>query len=165
MFKRVFFSLMTIICLSSFATGQVYTPVKLMKDVDKQVGKEVKVRGTVTHVCKHAGKKCFIMDDDGVTTLQVMAGGKITAFGQDLMGSEIEATGTVKEHRIAKEDIDKDEKSATEEKSHQHGEDGSMERCEAVLSNVKMMREWMEKNKKDYFAIYYIDGLKYDVVD
>jgi len=164
MLKNLSIILLTILCLSSFTTENVYTPQKLMKEVDKQVGKEVTVRGTVTHVCKHSGKKCFIMDDDGVTSLQVMAGGDITAFGQDLMGSEIKATGIIKEHRIEKEAIDYNEKEATEEKKHHHGE-GSMEKCEAVLSNVKMMREWMEKNNKDYFAIYYVDGLKYEIVD
>lgn len=145
-------------------TNTIYTPEKLMEVADQQIGKEVKVRGTVTHVCKHSGKKCFIVSDDGKISLQIMAGGNITAFGKDLMGSEIEATGVVKERRMEKDVIDNNEKTANEKmqgtsdkKEHEH--------CEAMLNNVKEMRQWMKKNNKDYFAIYYIDGLKYEVVD
>jgi len=144
------------------ATGSVYTFEKLMDVVDTQVGKEVKVRGHVTHVCKHAGKKCFITGDTGKGSMQIMAKGDITAFNQELIGSEIEVTGTVMEHRMQKTDIDGREEAANTKMKE---DTGAMEQCEAVLSNVKEMREWMEKNNKDYFAIYYVDGMNYEVVD
>ena len=40
-------------------------------------------------------------------------------------------------------------------------EDGSAETCEAELANINEMREWMQEQGKDYYAIYYIDGLSY----
>jgi hypothetical protein len=27
------------------------------------------------------------------------------------------------------------------------------------------MRKWMEDNDKEYYAIYYMDGLKYELLD
>lgn len=162
MTKQLLLLFTVAICFSSFTTEPVYTVDKLLNVVDAQVGKEVKITGTVTHVCKHSGKKCFIVGDDGKTTIQIMAGGDITAFGQDLVGSDIEALGIVKEHRVAKDAIDTNEKTAHDK---MHSGEGSHEQCQAMLDNVKTMREWMEKNNKDYFAIYYIDGTKYEVVD
>jgi len=142
--------------------ANVYTLEKLMEAIDTQVGKEVKVRGIVTHVCKHSGKKCFITGESGKGSLQVMAKGKITAFDKELVGSEIEVSGKVQEYRMEKEAIDGREQSATEMK--EKGE-VTMEQCDAVMNNVKEMREWMEKNNKDYFAIFYVDGETYEVVD
>jgi len=177
MYKHLVLLFITVLCLSSSgivkgegtgnsspvtAAEAAYTIDKLMNVIDSQVGKEVKVRGTVNHVCKHSGKKCFIMNDDGKLSLQIMAGGEITTFEKDLIGSEIEAVGVVKERRMPKDDIDNNEKAA-HEKMHEGSE--SKEHCEAMLNNVKEMRAWMEKNNKDYFAIYYVDGIKYEVVD
>lgn len=177
MMKRNLLFFMLVFCMSSLSLskaespdvmsaattkGTVYTLSKLLAGIDTQIGKEVKVRGIVTHVCKHAGKKCFITGEDGKGSLQVMAEGKIKAFDQELIGSEIEVTGTVREYRMAKDAIDGQEQSAHDliEKK-----EGSMEQCDAVLNNVKEMREWMIKNKKDYFAIFYVDGTTYEVVD
>lgn len=172
MMKRNLLFIVMALCLSSLQllkaepvlphNATAYTLEKLLEGIDAQVGKEVKVRGIVTHVCKHAGKKCFITGESGKGSLQVMAKGKITAFDKELVGSEIEVTGIVQEHRMAKDVIDGREQSAHDMKDK--GE-ASMEQCDAVLSNVREMREWMEKNNKDYFAIFYIDGETYEVVD
>ena len=144
------------------ASDSVYTIEKMLDVVATQVGKQIKVRGIVTHVCKHAGKKCFITGESGKGSLQVMAKGKIGSFDQELVGTEIEVIGIVQEHRIAKDVIDSHERNAQEGK--EKGE-VTMEQCDAVMKNVKEMREWMGKNGKDYFSVFYIDGNTYEVVD
>jgi len=144
------------------ASEKVFTPETLLDEVESLIGEEVTIRGFVTHVCKHSGMKCFITGESGKTSMQIMAKGDIKSFDKELAGSEIKVKGIVKEHRMAKDVIDGRAQTANDMKDK--GE-VSMEQCDAVLSNVKEMREWMEKNKKDYFAIFYIDGQTYEVVD
>lgn len=140
----------------------VYEVVSLLTEADKQVDNSILVRGHVTHVCKHSGKKCFITDDDGKESIRIEATGDITAFDKELIGSTIQVKGVLKEHRLSKEEIDGMEKSATEKLE---SEEMSAEQCEAELTNVSDMRKWMQQHNKDHYAIYYIDGLVYEVVD
>ena len=44
-------------------------------------------------------------------------------------------------------------------------EDGSAETCQAELANISEMRDWMKKNNKDYYAIYYLDGEEFSIVE
>ena len=59
-------------------------------------GKEVAVTGMVTHVCRHGGQKCFILDEDGETQIRVVPGADIDEFKIDLEGSTVAFKGTFK---------------------------------------------------------------------
>ncbi|RHS00416.1 hypothetical protein DWW23_02715 [Parabacteroides sp. AF14-59] len=145
------------------AIATAYTPEKLMKDGSSLVDKEIALKGFVTHVCKHAGKKCFLSGEDGSDiSIQIMAGGDIASFDKELIGSEIEVKGVVKEHRITKDAIDKQETAVKEEMEKEGCE---MERCDAVMKNVNQMKEWMADNSKDYYPVYYVNGDHYEVVE
>ena len=160
MVKKLLFLFVVIAALSSCTANNsksAYTVNELMDTISTQIDKEVRVYGTVTHVCMHTGKKCFIENETGDFTIQVNAGGIIDIFERDLVGSKIEAVGIVKEHRMEIEQIDEREKTALD----QIHLEGAHEQCQAMLNNVAQMRAWMEKNKKDYYAIYYIDGIRY----
>lgn len=58
--------------------------------------KEVVVKGTVFHVCKEGGARCFLMGSNENINIRVEAGQKIGAFTQEQMGSELEITGILK---------------------------------------------------------------------
>ncbi|MCM0718010.1 OB-fold nucleic acid binding domain-containing protein [Parabacteroides sp. W1-Q-101] len=147
---------------ASKAIADAYTPEKLMKEGNSLVDKEVAVKGFVTHVCKHAGKKCFLSGEDGSDmSVQVMAGGDIASFDKELIGSEIEVKGILQEHRITKEVIGKQEASVKEEMEKEGCE---MERCDAVMKNVNQMKEWMADKGKDYYPVYYVNATHYEVV-
>jgi len=135
---------------------------KLLADADQMVDKTVIVKGTVTHTCKHSGKRCFIVGEDGKTSFRVEAKGDIGGFNKELVGSELAIKGTLKERRLTKEYIDQYEKDVNEKKAK---EDGSAETCQAELSNITSMRDWMKDNNKDYYAIYYMDGESYETVE
>lgn len=134
----------------------------LLGSAETLIDKTVKVRGYVTHTCKHSGKRCFIVGEDQKTSFRVEAGGEIGGFNRELTGSELEITGVVKERRLTKEYIDQYEKEVNEQQTE---EDGSAETCAAELSNIKEMRNWMAENQKDYYSIYYMNGISYDVVE
>ncbi len=137
------------------------TVKELLINADKQVDHQIKLIGIVTHTCKHSGKRCFIADEDGEETIRIEAGGKINGFNQELIGSTIAISGTLKERRLTKEYIDQWEESVKENAIE---EDGTAETCAAENSNIKMMRDWMKEHGKDYYSIYYIAGIDYDIV-
>lgn len=139
----------------------VYELDELLKEADHLVGQTVKVIGNVTHTCVHSGKRCFIVGETENVTMRVEAKGEIGGFNRELVGSELEITGVVRERKLTKEYIDQLEKE-TGEKALQ--EDGSAESCAEELKNINEMKEWMKANNKDYYSIYYMDGQDYEIL-
>ena len=147
----------------TYAAGdQLYKLDELLAVADQMIDKTVTVRGSVTHVCVHSGKRCFIVGDDPKISMRVEAKGEIGGFNRELVGSELDITGIVKERRLTKEFIDQHEKDVNEKKAK---EDGSAETCQAELNNINEMREWMKANNKDYYSLYFMDGESYEVVE
>lgn len=138
-----------------------YKMEELLAVAEQQVGNEVIVIGHVTHTCVHAGKRCFITGEDGETSMRIEAGGEIGGFNRELVGSELAIKGIVRENKLTKEYLDQTEKELKEGALE---EDGSAETCAAELNNISSMREWMKANNKDYYSIYYVDGLDYEVI-
>jgi len=135
---------------------------KLLANADEYVNKKVDVVGHVTHTCKHSGKRCFLTDDSQDITIRVEAKGKIGGFNRELIGSQIDVTGTFKERRMTTAEIATLEKTIEEKRIK---DDGSAESCDAETANIQKMRDWMKEHNKDYYAIYYIDGEDYKEVE
>ncbi|MDR2621977.1 MAG: hypothetical protein LBC48_05275, partial [Dysgonamonadaceae bacterium] len=133
----------------------------LLKVADRELDKNVKVTGYVTHTCKHSGKRCFIVGESQTVSMRVEAKGDIGGFNRELVGSKIEVSGILKERRLTKEYIAEMEKDVEIKKK----EDGAAESCAAELSNIADMRKWMKDNGKDYYSIYYMDGLNFSVLE
>ena len=164
MAKKKLFLIITIATLTlstSCTTDTVYTIDELMEVANTQVDNEVTVRGLVNHVCEHTAKKCFIVNETNELSLRINAGGDIDIYDKKLIGSKIQAVGILKEQRIDKEAIDNNEKEALANIDNEEEHDS----CQAMLVNVEKMRKWMEKNNKDYYALYYVDGLRYMVIN
>ena len=118
----------------------------ILKDAEKNVDKEVVLKGFITHTCKHSGRRCFV----------------IGGFNRELIGSEVIIKGILRENRLTKEYIDQAEE---ELKEKQGKAEGNGETCDAEMNNIQSMREWMKANNKDYYSIYYIDGTEYEVAE
>lgn len=132
----------------------------LLNEAEGLVDKTIKIKGHVTHTCKHSGKRAFLVGDDEKFTVRVEAGGKITGFDQSLMGNTLIVTGTLKERKLTKEYIDQWE----EELKHK-AEDGSAEACATEMNNINDMRAWMKEHGKDHYSIYFVEGSEYEVVE
>ncbi|MDR0795911.1 MAG: hypothetical protein LBE79_07685 [Tannerella sp.] len=135
---------------------------QLLAVADQKIDHTVTVVGYVTHTCKHSGKKCFIVGESQELSLRVEAQGEIETFSPELIGSKLAITGTLKEQQLSKEYIDNME---NEVKLMQAGETISEEACATELSNISDMRKWMKDHNKDYYSMYYMDGLKYEVLN
>lgn len=138
---------------------QIYTMDNLLANAETLVNKQVKVKGFVTHTCKHSGRRCFLANESQELTVRVEAKGNIGGFNRELVGSEIEVTGKLMERRLTVGEIDEMEKAINEKRVK---DDGAAESCDAEMANVAQMREWMKKKGKDYYSIYYINGEEYN---
>lgn len=134
----------------------------VLAKAEENVGKEITVRGLVTHTCKHSGRRCFIVGADGKTSIRVEAKGEIGGFNRELIGSEIIVKGILRENKLSKEYIDQMEKAVNDKKAQ---ETGSAESCESEMKNIKAMREWMKANNKEAYSVYYVDGMSYEVAE
>ena len=136
----------------------------LLAVVDQEVDNTITVVGFVTHTCKHSGMKCFIVGESQETSLQVnvVPEGEIEQFTPELIGSKLAITGILKEHHWPEEYIGELENHVKLQQ-----QEGKMEEevCAAELSNYSEWRKWMKDNNKDYYVTYYMNGLKYEVVD
>jgi hypothetical protein len=141
--------------------GPVYALDSLLAVADQEVDKTLTVVGYVTHTCKHSGKRCFIVGESQEASLRVEAKGEIGGFNRELVGSKLAVNGILKERRLSQEYIAELEKDVNLKKQ----EDGAAESCEAELSNIADMRKWMKDHNKDYYVIYYMDGLSFETLD
>jgi len=129
--------------------------------VDQKVDETATVVGYVTHTCKHSGMKCFIVGESQKVSLQVMAEGEIKSFNADLVGSKLAITGIIKEHHISEESINAMEVNVKQLEN----QEGMTEACASELNNINDMRQWMKDHGKDYYIVYYMEGMKYEVLD
>ena len=65
----------------------------LIETPDDFLNKEISIDGQVVHVCKHTGKKMFIVGENPDIRLFISAGEEVPLFEQELLGSEITVSG------------------------------------------------------------------------
>lgn len=74
------------------------------------VGKEVEIKGMVIHVCKHGGKKMFIIGEDPEKRVKITASDKVTEFKPELEGTTVAVKGIIEP--IEEEVVPEEEKQA-----------------------------------------------------
>lgn len=143
----------------------------LQKQAKDLVGKEVMVKGTVTHVCKEAGARCFVMGSNEDITIRIEAG-TIGSFTQEQVGSDIEVRGILREVQIDEADLKEMQQAEANgepaNKNHALGHDGpSMHTVDGgkhdSISQSKKLEEMNNKlaeSKEGYVPVYYIDGIE-----
>lgn len=121
---------------------------ELYANAAEMVDKEVVVKGTVMHVCKQGGGRCFIMGSNEDINIRVEAGEKIGAFDQEQMGSDLEITGIFK---VVKTEADAHNpaKEHGEGEQHSHSEDAET----ADVHNV------IAQSQENAEVVYFIEGL------
>lgn len=108
--------------------------------------KEVIVKGTVMHVCKQGGARCFIMGSNENINIRVEAGETIGAFTQEQMGSDLEITGILKIVR-------------TEADAHNPGKEHGENSTEETDSITEEAHRIIAESLEDAEIVYFIEGL------
>lgn len=121
------------------------------------VNKEVKVKGIVDHVCKHSGKKVFLVTDKG----DVHINGE-ERFDEALTGNEITFTGIVVEERIDEAYCLKMEEDNI--KSHKEG-DSNKDQYDAKMKMIQKYRDQMKAENTDHISNYSINYISHSAVE
>jgi hypothetical protein len=94
---------------SAQSTVLTATPEKFQEIAVNNVGKEMEIQGLVVHVCKHGGKKLFIVGEDPEKRVKITASDKVSVFQPELEGSTIWVKGIVEP--LAEEELPEAEKA------------------------------------------------------
>lgn len=127
----------------------VLTVDELYEKAAELADKEVIVKGTVMHVCKQGGGRCFLMGSNEDINIRVEAGEKIGAFTQEQMGSDLEISGILK---IVMTEAD------AHNPAKEHGEEGA-EHAEKHTAEDEEAHQIIAESQEAAEVIYFIEGL------
>ncbi|NTV82858.1 MAG: hypothetical protein HGA23_00980 [Bacteroidales bacterium] len=105
------------VAVAEVQSATIITPEKFQDFAAENVGKEVEISGMVIHVCKHGGKKMFIIGEDPDMRVKITASDKISVFEPELEGSTVSVKGIIEP--IEEEEVPEAEK-ATEDADHKN---------------------------------------------
>jgi hypothetical protein len=131
------------------------------------VDKPVIIEGTVLHLCKHGGKRLFLVDGTDSVRVEITAGPDITKFEESLAGSRIRISGILKEDRIDEKYLNEWENEVKKPvENHDagvhtgaigHEDQGAQEKLDQITS----LREDLKKSGKDHLSFYSIEASRF----
>lgn len=126
----------------------VYSVDELYANAADLAGKEVTVKGTVMHVCKQGGGRCFLMGSNEDFNIRIEAGEKIGAFSQEQMGSDLTITGIFKEVKTEADAHNPGREHGEGEASHEN--DQEVEEAHRVIADAQEKAE----------VVYFMEGIE-----
>jgi RecJ-like exonuclease len=141
------------------------TVASITADAGAYVGKKVTVSGTVVHVCKHGGKRMFIIGDEPEPRFKITAGANVGAFDVALEGSEVSVTGVVQEQKVDEAFLNTWEAELSEEHKpevgHEGREHGTAEEVddhhENAQNQIKSLRKRLAESGKESISFYSLE--------
>ena len=155
--------------------AKVMTVSQLLENPEPYIGKEVTLEGTVTHVCKHGGRRIHITDLEPNVKIRIEAPEDMPSFARELEGSDVVVKAILRETRIDAAYLDEWEaeiREGMERENHDHatpaatgeGEDqGHVE--PQGLDAVNAKRAELKASGKGYISQWYADGVSYKMKD
>ena len=141
-------------------------------------GGKVTVEGVCTHICRHGGRKIFLMGTDDTQVIRIEAGEKIGSFKPECVNNVVRVTGTLVEDRIDEAYLAEWELRLKDQIARQHGEGEAgcsaehQARGESVASSTEKriadfrarIADRKAKEGKEYLSFYHVDGGSYEVL-
>ncbi len=117
------------------------------------VGKKVQVKGLVDHVCKHGGKKLFVVDGDA--NVHIVSDKR---FADSLVGNEVSVVGIVKEFKM-----DENQCAHMDEENKKHLDEGERdkEQFEKVKKHIDGYRDSMKAAGVDHLSFYSLEFVEF----
>ena len=131
---------------------------------DSCIDKPVVIEGMVIHLCKHGGKRMFLVDSTDSIRVEITAGPKIAKFDEALIGSRVRVKGTMKEERIDAKYLNEWEAEVKKpEENHNVGihtgakghEDNTVQ---DKLDQINAYREEIKASGKDHLSFFSIEA-------
>lgn len=136
------------------------------------IGKEVQIEGLVDHVCRHGGKRMFLVQTEGEGRVKVVTGETIPAFDVELEGHEVIVNGIVDELRVDEQYLAEWEKELTDQEAAESETAGAQEHAEgshtglgeqadqgthdAAWDQISGYRAQIAASEKGYLSFYSI---------
>ena len=136
------------------------TVTEISAKTAEYVGKTVSLTGTVVHVCKHGGKRLFMVSEDSKDRFKVTASTSVGSFDVKLEGSDVVVTGLVEEQRVDEAYLNSWEEEITPETkpevSHEGHDQGEEEEGhdEDQKKKIDAMRKKLADSGKEYLSFY-----------
>ena len=123
----------------------------LLADAEKLTGGKVTVEGVCTHICRHGGRKIFLMGTDDTQVIRIEAGEKIGSFKPECENNVVRVTGTLVEAGCSAE--------------HQaRGESVASSTEKRIADFRARIADRKAKEGKEYLSFYHVDGGSYEVL-
>jgi hypothetical protein len=172
---------------SGMQTGETDTiaqPVNIsvnefLEKADDLVGKEITIQGTVSHTCKHGGKRMFIFDDNEDNRVKIEASETVTSFDASLEGSDVLVTGLLKELVIdenylteweleVKNEMENPEPEsdsvAAEHSSGGLGESADQGEHVSAMESIENYRQQIKESGSDHLSFYSVECTAYEIL-
>jgi hypothetical protein len=137
------------------------------KQADSCIDKPVIIEGTVLHLCKHGGKRMFLVDGTDSVRVEVTAGEKIVKFDDALVGSRVRVWGTMREERIDAKYLNEWEAEVKKpEENHNvglhtgakgHEDQGAKEK----LEQISALRDDLKRSGKDHLSFFSVEAYNF----
>ncbi|MDX9760218.1 MAG: hypothetical protein RBU27_13745 [Bacteroidota bacterium] len=161
---------------SNDTDANIQTVSQLLESPEQYIDKEITLEGTVTHVCKHGGRRLHLTDLEPNVKIRIEAPEDMPAFARELEGSDIVVTAILRETRIDKAYLDEWEaevREGMERENHDHatptatgeGEENEGHVEPQGLEAVNAKRAELEASGKPYLSQWYADGVRYQMKD
>lgn len=144
--------------------------------IDAMVGDTVEVEGVCMHLCRHSGRKMFLMGSDDTQVLRVESVELGEPFKQECLEHIVYVKGIVREERIDEDYLNEWEKELAGMEQHGEGAEGcgaekqsrqeTANTPEARIADFRAkIAERKAKEGKAYLSFYHIDAVEYNVID
>lgn len=143
------------------------------------VDKKIEITATISHICKHGGKRMFLVDTETEESVKVVVGENMAAFNTDMEGNTIKVSGIVDELRIdeaylleweneIKAEIEH-EKSEAEHTGGGHvagskGEEADQGDHISAMESIANYRKEIAESGTDHLSFFSIICEKYELV-
>lgn len=143
------------------------TVLTFTRQADSCVDKPVIIEGTVLHLCKHGGKRMFLVDGTDSIRVEVTTGPQIAKFDEALMGSRVRVYGFMREERIDTKYLNEWEAEVKKpEENHDaglhtgakgHEDQGVQDK----LDQINALREELKNSGKDHLSFFSIEAERF----
>ena len=138
------------------------------RDASTYVDQPVWIEGTAYHICKHGGKRMFIVDGNDSLMVEITLGPDIVMFDEGLVGSRVNILGVLKEERIDEKYLNEWEAEvmAPEEDYETGLHEGTKghedQPEEAKLETINDLREQLKESGSDHLSFYSIEAISFE---
>jgi hypothetical protein len=134
------------------------------------VDKPVWIEGTVSHTCKHGGKRMFLADGNDSVLVEVTTGPDIVKFEDALIGSRVKVFGNLRELRIDDKYLNEWEaelkKPAENTETGVHtGQKGHEDQsADDKFAQINAYRQQLKDKNTDHLSFYSIEAVSFSEV-